>query len=153
MEIKEWLNEDNTLGIDIWEQKYRYNNETFDEFLDRVSAGDPDLRQLIVDKKFLFGGRILANRGIDVKGKSYSNCYVLPSIEDSIESIYETCGMLARTFSYGGGCGVDISKLRPSGAKVNNAARTTTGAVSFMQTLSMVAETIGQHGRRKNKIA
>lgn len=148
MTVKEWLGEDNTLGIDIWERKYRYNNETFDEFLDRVSAGNPDLRQLIVDKKFLFGGRILANRGIEAKGKTYSNCYVLPSIEDSIESIYETCGMLARTFSYGGGCGVDISKLRPSGAKVNNSAKTTTGAVSFMQTLSMVAETIGQRSRR-----
>ena len=35
MEIKEWL-EDNQLGVDIWENKYRYNNETFEEWLDRV---------------------------------------------------------------------------------------------------------------------
>lgn len=148
MTVQEWLGEDNTLGVDIWERKYRFENESFDEFLDRVSAGDPDLKQLIIDKKFLFGGRILANRGIDIKGKTYSNCYVIPPVEDNIESIYETCGMLARTFSYGGGCGVDISKLRPAGAEVNNAAKTTTGAVSFMQTLSQVAETIGQKGRR-----
>lgn len=148
MTVQEWLGEDNTLGIDIWERKYRFENESFDEFLDRVSAGDPDLKQLIIDKKFLFGGRILANRGINIKGKTYSNCYVIPPVEDSIESIYETCGRLARTFSYGGGCGVDISKLRPAGAEVNNAAKTTTGAVSFMQTLSQVAETIGQKGRR-----
>lgn len=148
MTVQEWLGKDNTLGIDIWERKYRFENESFDEFLDRVSAGDPDLKQLIIDKKFLFGGRILANRGINIKGKTYSNCYVIPPVEDSIESIYETCGRLARTFSYGGGCGVDISKLRPAGAEVNNAAKTTTGAVSFMQTLSQVAETIGQKGRR-----
>ena len=148
MTVQEWLGEDNTLGIDIWERKYRFENESFDEFLDRVSSGDTDLKQLIIDKKFLFGGRILANRGINIKGKTYSNCYVIPPVEDSIESIYETCGRLARTFSYGGGCGVDISKLRPAGAEVNNAAKTTTGAVSFMQTLSQVAETIGQKGRR-----
>lgn len=148
MTVQEWLGKDNTLGIDIWEKKYRYNNETFDEFLDRVSSHDEEVKQLIIDKKFLFGGRILANRNTDIKGITYSNCYVIPEVEDNIESIYNTCGMLARTFSYGGGCGVDISKLRPAGAQVNNSARTTTGAVSFMQTLSMVAETIGQRGRR-----
>lgn len=38
---------------------------------------------------------------------------------------------LARTYSYGGGCGVDISKLSPRGAKVNNAAKETTGSVQF----------------------
>lgn len=143
----EWLN-NNELSLDIWNKKYRYNNETFDQWLDRVSGGNKELKQLIIDKKFLFGGRILANRGIAIKGKTYSNCYVIPPVEDSIEGIYDTCRQLARTFSYGGGCGVDISKLRPKGAKVNNSAQTTTGAVSFMQTLSQVSETIGQNGRR-----
>ena len=79
---------------------------------------------------------------------TYSNCYVLSPPEDNIESIYETCGKLARTFSYGGGVGIDISGLRPKGAPVHNAAKTTTGAVSFMPTFSQVAETIGQKGRR-----
>ena len=102
MTVQEWLGKDNTLGIDIWEKKYRYNNETFDEFLDRVSSHDEE-KQLIIDKKFLFGGRILANRNTDIKGITYSNCYVIPEVEDNIESIYNTCGMLARTFSYGGG--------------------------------------------------
>ena len=68
--------------------------------------------------------------------------------EDNIESIYETCGKLARTFRYGGGVGISISNLRPKGAPVHNAAKTTTGAVSFMPTFSQVAETIGQKGRR-----
>ena len=148
MEIKEWL-ENNKLGIDIWENKYRYNNETFEEWLDRVSAGDEEVKGLIRDKKFLFGGRILSNRGLNKLGKkvTYSNCYVLDT-NDSIEDIYQTCSNLARTFSVGGGCGVDISSLRPKGSKVNNAAKTTTGAVSFMDTFSQVTETIGQNGRR-----
>ncbi len=55
---------------------------------------------------------------------------------------------LARTFSYGGGVGIDISKLRPKGAKVNNAAKHTTGAVSFMELYSMTTGLIGQRGRR-----
>ena len=75
MNVKEWLGENNQLGIDIWEKKYRYNNETFDEWLDRVSGGNDNIKQLIIDKKFLFGGRILANRGLSNDGYkvTYSN--------------------------------------------------------------------------------
>ena len=148
MEVKDWLTSD--LSVSEYNKKYRYEDETFDEFLERVTNGDKEVQQLIIDKKFIYGGRILANRGLQNKGKkvTYSNCYVLSPPEDNIESIYDTCGKLARTFSYGGGVGIDISKLRPKGAPVNNAARTTTGAVSFMPTFSQVAETIGQKGRR-----
>ncbi|MCM4101100.1 hypothetical protein ND433_12640 [Clostridioides difficile] len=133
----------------IWSNKYRNNNETFNEWLNRVSNGDKEVRRLIQEKKFLFGGRILANRGLQNDGRkiTYSNCYVLAT-SDSIEDIYQTCSDTARTFSYGGGVGIDISKLRPRGAKVNNSAKSTTGAVSFMDTYSLVAETIGQSGRR-----
>lgn len=77
MKIEEWLGEDNKLGIDIWKKKYQYNGETFDQWLDRVSAGDEDVKKLIKEKKFLFGGRILANRGLDKQGvrTTYSNCF------------------------------------------------------------------------------
>lgn len=151
MNIREWLGEENQLGIDIWEGKYRYTEEeTFDEWLDRVSDGDEEVARLIKEQKFLFAGRILANRGLEKLGKkvTFSNCYVIPEVGDSIEDIYETCKMLARTFSYGGGCGIDISKLRPVGSIVNNTARRTSGAVSFMETFSQVTATIGQNGRR-----
>ena len=147
MTIQEWLNNDQ-LGIDIWEKKYRYKDETLDEWFDRVSGGDPEIRKLIVDKKFLFGGRILAGRGIDAVKRSLSNCYVISPPNDSIESIFECGSKLARTFSYGGGCGIDISNLRPNGAIVNNAAQTTSGAVSFMDFFSYITGLIGQAGRR-----
>lgn len=148
MTVEEWLGKDNQMGIDIWHKKYQYNNETFEEWLDRVSGGDSGLMSLIYDKKFLPGGRILANRGIKDAGVTYSNCYVIAPPEDNIESIYETCKKLAKTYSYGGGCGIDISKLAPAGAKVNNQAKSTSGAVSFMDTFSQVTSQIGQNGRR-----
>ena len=71
MDVKEWLGEDNQLGIDIWNKKYRYKNETFEEWLTRVSGGDEEVEDLIRKKKFLFGGRILSNRGLDKTGKKY----------------------------------------------------------------------------------
>lgn len=150
MTVQEWLGTENQLGQDIWERKYRYENETFDEWINRVSGGNSEIANLIKEKKFLFGGRILANRGLENKGRkiSLSNCYVIEPPEDNIESIFDCTKKLARTYSYGGGCGVDISKLSPRGAKVNNAAKETTGSVSFMDLYSMVTGLIGQAGRR-----
>lgn len=150
MTVQEWLGKDNQLGIDIWERKYRQNNESFDEWLNRVSGGNAAVQKLIKEKKFLFGGRILSNRGLDKKGEkcSYSNCYVIAPPEDNIESIFDCAKKLARTFSYGGGCGIDISKLAPRGAKVHNTAKETSGAVSFMDLYSMITGLIGQNGRR-----
>lgn len=150
MTVKEWLGYDNQLGVDIWERKYRYENETFDEWIARVSGRNETIAELIKEKKFLFGGRILANRGLENKGRkiSLSNCYVIEPPEDNIESIFDCAKKLARTYSRGGGCGVDISKLAPKGARVNNAAKETTGSVSFMDLYSMVTGLIGQNGRR-----
>ena len=150
MTVQEWLGTENQLGQDIWERKYRYENETFDEWINRVSGGNSEIANLIKEKKFLFGGRILANRGLENKGRkiSLSNCYVIEPPEDNIESIFDCAKKLARTYSYGGGCGVDISKLSPRGAKVNSAAKETTGSVSFMDLYSMVTGLIGQAGRR-----
>lgn len=147
MDFKDWLGEDNQLGLDIVEKKYRRNGESFDQWIDRVSGGDEAVAQLIKEKKFLFGGRILSSRGVPGK-HTYSNCYVIAPPEDSIESIYEAAAKLARTYSYGGGCGVDVSKLAPKDARVNNAAKKSSGAVSFMDLYNCTTGLIGQNGRR-----
>lgn len=150
MTLNEWLGENNDIGQDIWRGKYQHNDETLEEWFDRVSGGDEKIREEIRAKRFLFGGRILANRGLNKEGikVTYSNCYVLPPPEDSIESIYDTAKELARTFSYGGGVGIDISNLAPKGAKVHNTAKQTSGAVSFMDLYSATTGLIGQNGRR-----
>ncbi len=146
LKLEEWIN--TKLGQDIWHRKYQHNSETFDEWLDRVSGGNETIRRLIVEKKFLFGGRILANRGIKDKKVVLNNCFTVDQPEDNIESIYSIASDIAKTFSVGGGCGVNISKLSPKGAKVNNAAETTTGAVSFIDLYDMTSGLISQHGRR-----
>lgn len=147
MQITDWLH--TKLGQDIWNGKYK-DNESLDEWLDRISGGNTSIRQLIVEKKFLFGGRILASRGLQNKGRkiSLSNCYVMTPPEDNIESIFDCAKKLARTYSYGGGCGVDISKLAPRNAKINNAAKATSGSISFIDLYSLVTKLIGQQGRR-----
>ena len=143
----EWL-KNNELSLAIYNKKYRNGDETFEQFLDRVSGHNETVKELIRKKKFIFGGRILASRGLADRKVTYSNCYVISPPEDNIESIFECCSKLARTYSYGGGCGTDLSKLRPNGSLVHNASKTSSGPVSFMDMFSQVTQTISQNGRR-----
>ena len=138
------------LQRDIYEKKYRYDSESFEDFLERVSGGNSAIKKAIANKEFMPAGRILAGRGLDAFGKkiTLSNCYVMPQVEDNIESIYDTAKWMARTYSYGGGVGLTLNKLRPKGARVNNAASSTTGAVSFMDLYSLTTGLIGMRGRR-----
>ena len=57
-----------------------------------MSGNNPKIAKLIRERKFLFAGRILANRGLSKEGikVTYSNCYVLQPPEDNLESIFNT---------------------------------------------------------------
>ena len=45
MTIEQWLGADNEIGARIWHKKYQHKDETFDQWLDRVSGGRPELRE------------------------------------------------------------------------------------------------------------
>ena len=93
------------------------------------------------------GGRILHAIGHPYMVTAL-NCYVVPAPHDSIHGIYHTAWELAETFKRGGGCGIDLSSLRPRQSPTHNAARSSSGAVSFMELYSVTTGTIGQGGRR-----
>ena len=97
---------------------------------------------------WIAGGRVLAGAGDLYRLKTLANCFVTGIEHDNIESIYKTAAECARTYSYGGGIGVDITPLRPRDSIVHNAADSSTGAVSFMDLFSMTTGLIGQSGRR-----
>lgn len=106
MTLNEWLGENNQLGIDIWHNKYQYNNESFDEWLDRVSGNNQEVKELIKEKKFLFGGRILANRGLNKYSKkiTYSNCFRGDTeivTRNGIKKIEDLVNKDIQTFSFG----------------------------------------------------
>lgn len=93
-------------------------------------------------------GSIMFALGNPYQNASASNCYVLPIKDDSLEGIFDCAKEMSQTYAYRGGVGIDISSLRPAGSIVSNAARTSTGAWSFMDFFSYVTRLIGQHGRR-----
>lgn len=144
----EWLNE-NQLSYDIWNNKYRFNNESFDEWLRRVSGNDSEIARLIKEKKFLFGGRTLANRGTN-KG-SFSNCYSHGYIDDSLEGIMDAAKNIAMTFKAQGGQGISLSKIRPKGSLIAGKFKSD-GIVPFMEIFNTVTESVSQGGSRKGAL-
>ena len=71
---------------------------------------------ILEDFKFTPGGRIMHGAGREDITTTLNNCYVVGIKDDSINSIYRTIQEEARTYKFGGGCGHDLSVLRPSGA-------------------------------------
>lgn len=98
-------------------------------------------------KYIIPGGSVLAGVGSN-KPVSLSNCFVLDT-NDSIEDIFNSSKNMSQIYKRRGGVGLDLSSLRPNGAEVNNAAKSTGGVVPFMELYSQVTNTIGQSGRRK----
>jgi ribonucleoside-diphosphate reductase alpha chain len=103
---------------------------------------------LMYEGYFMPAGRVLAGAGDLYRTKTLANCFVSMIADDSIEAIYQAAYEAARTYSYGGGIGIDISCLRPKGSRIHNAAITSTGSVSFMELYSLTTGLIGQEGRR-----
>ena len=150
MELKDWLGENNQIGQDIWHKKYQYDNETFDQWLDRVSGGNKDVRKLIKEKRFLFGGRVLANRGIEESGNFY-NCFSAGYIEDDFSKIMDTLKEVAVTFKIQGGQGISMTKLRPKGTPVGTEYESD-GIINFMNMFNSVTNNTSQGGARRGAL-
>lgn len=143
-----WLNE-NELSYKIWDNKYRHNNESFDEWIYRVGGVNKEIGSLIYQKKFIFGGRTLANRGTN-KG-SFSNCYSIGYVPDSLDGIMQTANDIAMTFKSQGGQGISLSKIRPKGSLINNTFESD-GIVPFMEIFNTVTASVSQGGHRRGAL-
>ena len=92
-------------------------------------------------------GSIMSMLGVGKIG-SLSNCFVIGQPEDSYGGILQKDEQLVQLMKRRGGVGIDISTLRPSGTDVTNAAKTSTGAASFMERFSNSTREVAQGGRR-----
>lgn len=150
MNIQEWLGNDNQLGIDIITKKYMHN-ETFDEFIERISNGNNELKRIILEKKYLHGGRTLSNYNTN-NGASTSNCYSSGYCPDDTAGILELNKNIGLTYKSQGGQGLSLSKVRPKGCKINNGGYETDGIIPFMQMFDTTTASISQGGSRKGAL-
>lgn len=114
----------------------------------RPNLDEEAIYQLFKDFKYIIpGGSVMSGCGTGAL-VSLSNCFVIGSPKDSYAEIMKTRSQQAQLMKRRGGVGYDLSQLRPRGAKVNNAARSSTGAASFMDVCSDITNEVAQNGRR-----
>ena len=114
----------------------------------RKNLDSNEIYELFKDFKYVIPqGSVMSGLGSD-KIVSLSNCFVIGESEDSYGGIFGKDEEMAQLMKRRGGVGIDISTLRPEGADVNNAAKTSTGAISFMHRFSNTTREVAQGGRR-----
>lgn len=114
----------------------------------RPQLDEESIYQLFKDFKYIIpGGSVMSGCGTGAL-VSLSNCFVIGSPKDSYSEIMKTRSQQAQLMKRRGGVGYDLSQLRPRGARVNNAARSSTGAASFMDVCSDITNEVAQNGRR-----
>jgi len=155
--------EGDALGADVLKNKYlaSWENHPYELWHRQAKAlasvertkklreyWEREFYSILEDFKFTPGGRIMHGAGREDITTTLNNCYVVGIEDDSINSIYKTIEEEARTYKYGGGCGHDLSVLRPSGDAIKGTGGESCGPVGFMNLFSENTNTIAQHGRR-----
>lgn len=150
-------------NTDIWNSKYRYRKEnvvidktledTFLRVAKYIAKNDAKLTELFFEQmcsgKFVPGGRILAYAGTDNSKATMANCYVMGSIDDSMEGIMQSLEESALTMKAGGGIGLNFTALRSRGAVIRGTNSVSSGSVSFMRIWDSMSKTISGVGDRK----
>tara|TARA_S200000501_G_C20866584_1_gene762179 strand:- start:2821 stop:5214 length:2394 start_codon:yes stop_codon:yes gene_type:complete len=160
--IQKYYDNDN-LGSDVLKQKYLapWEEHPYQMWVRQANAlasvektktlrkeWEKKFFSILEDFKFVPGGRIMHGAGREDITTTLNNCYVVAVRDDSIKSIYDTIINEALTYKYGGGCGHDLSVLRPSGKAINGTGGESCGPTGFMNLFSENTNTIAQHGRR-----
>ena len=97
---------------------------------------------------FIFGGSILFGLGNEEQISSLGNCFFIDNGADSYGGIMNTEESMIQLMKRRGGVGITLEHLRPETSIVNNAAQSSTGAVSFMDRFSHGTREVAQDGRR-----
>lgn len=149
------------LAAQVWTSKYNALDGTPEQSINRevkelnrinqklgTIPGFEDLYPWLKDYGYIStGGSVKAGLGVNLP-VSISNCFVVSSPEDSITGIQKTEEEIEQICKRRGGCGVDLSTLRPDGAAVNNSAKSSTGVVPVADKYSAAIQFICQKGRR-----
>lgn len=106
---------------------------------------EKEFYRVMEDFKFVPGGRILSGAGTNYQ-VTYFNCFVIPSPKDSREGILDSLKQLVEIQSRSGGVGLNLSSLRPRGARVKKVNGTSSGPVTWAGLFSYATHDVVQQG-------
>ena len=147
----------------IWDTKYRFRGEgveerTIEDTWRRIAAAlaametDPQWEPRFYDAlsgfRLLPGGRIQAGAGTKRRVTLF-NCFVMGTIDDSMDGIFDGLKEGALTMQQGGGVGYDFSTLRPQGTSAKAVGGVASGPVSFMRIWDAMCATLLSTGARR----
>jgi len=121
-------------GIAQFEKNENLRNKWENKFYD-----------VMKDFKFVPAGRILSGAGTGYE-VTFFNCYVIPSPPDSRGGIMENITQTVEIQSRAGGVGVNLSTLRPRGARVRKVNGTSSGPVNWASLYSTANHDVIQQG-------
>ncbi len=157
---------DATISGEIWNAKYRFQSDgggdgnveqTWARVADAVAAAEPArarsrwrdrFENALTDFKFLPAGRIIAGAGTG-RNVTLFNCFVMGTIPDNLNGIFEHLREAALTMQQGGGVGMDFSTIRPCGAPVHGVGAQASGPLSFMDAWDAMCRTVMSAGQRR----
>jgi ribonucleotide reductase alpha subunit/intein/homing endonuclease len=79
-------------------------------------------------------------------GVVVSNCFVIPSPEDSRQGILDNLKLMTEIMARGGGVGINLSTLRPRGSYIKTVNGTASGPCSWAQLYSVATGDVIQQG-------
>lgn len=159
----------NPLASLVWSARYRYAprggavESSIEATWDRVARALAEaesrdreawarrFRAVLDDFRFLPGGRILAGAGTGRRVTLF-NCFVMGTLDDSLDGIFGALHESALTMQQGGGIGVDFSPLRPRGTGADASGGIASGPVSFMHLWNQMSETVTGTSPRRGAI-
>lgn len=147
-----------SLAAQVWLSKYKDGDEvTPDDMHRRLAKAFSEVTPFYSEEAIYTAfanfqyivpqGSVMAIIGTDIIG-SASNCFIIGQPHDSYGGIMQKDQQMVQLMKRRGGVGIDISTLRPANAPVQNAAKTSTGATSFMHRYSNSTREVAQAGRR-----
>lgn len=137
----------------IWEDRYKKGEEDLKGNLKRVAKfisnnekEEENFFNIMYMGGFFPAGRTMSNSGVG-RNLTLNNCFVAPTIQDSLDDIFKKVSLGAQTHQKGGGIGYNFSQLRPKGSPTSNEA-IASGPISFMDVFNAQTATILQGNRR-----
>lgn len=146
------------MAQDIFERRYKYQDETFDEMLQRVSTAVAESEEkghreeysdkfynLMASGRFLPNSPTLFNAGT---GQGLLSACFLFVVDDSLVSMMECHRLAGLVMKYGGGVGYTFSRVRPKGTPIKTVQGRACGPVALLPYYNSMANLITQGGKR-----